>query len=85
MTYRVEFAPAAKRAFDQLDPAVRKRIAFRLVALEEQPLPPGAIKLAGKDSLYRIRVGDWRIVYEIDHGRVLVLVLKIGHRREVYR
>jgi len=85
MIYRVEFAPPARRAFDLLDPVARRRIALRLVGLEQQPLPSGVVKLAGGGDLYRIRVGDWRIIYEVHHRRLLVLVLKIGHRREVYR
>jgi mRNA interferase RelE/StbE len=85
MAYRVEVAPAAKRAIDGLDPAIRKRVLRALAGLERDPFPSGAIKLAGGDGFFRIRVGDWRIVYEIERNRLVVLVLKVGHRREVYR
>ena len=53
--------------------------------LASQPRPPGSEKLFGPEDLYRIRVGDYRIVYQIRDEELLVSVLKIGHRREVYR
>ena len=83
--YAVEFARPAERAFQRLDPAIRDRIIPRLRALAETPRPAGAIKLAGHEHTYRIRVGDRHIVYEIRDAVLIVLVLRIGHRREVYR
>ena len=53
--------------------------------LANDPRPPGCDKLAGVENLYRIRVGDYRVVYQIRDEMLLVLVVKIGHRREVYR
>ena len=57
----------------------------RIVALEVNPRPPGARKLRGESELWRVRVGDYRILYSIEEARLVVLVVKIGHRREVYR
>jgi mRNA interferase RelE/StbE len=63
---------------------LRARIADRLVGLSANPRPVGAIKLAGQDA-YRIRVGDHRIIYTIHDDRLIVLVVDVGHRRDVYR
>jgi mRNA interferase RelE/StbE len=84
MAYRVIVAPAADRVVAKLPEQTRRRIADRLVALANDPRPPGSIKLTGEDS-YRIRVGDYRIIYSIDEDRLIVLVIDAGHRRDVYR
>ena len=60
------------------------RILERIQALAEEPRPPGCVKLSGLDY-YRLRQGNYRIVYEIQPNRLIVVVIKIGHRREVYR
>ncbi len=83
--YRVELGRTAEREFLRLDKSIRERIAPRLRALEANPHPPGSLKLAGEENAYRIRVGDWRIIYEIRDKLLLVLVVRIAHRREVYR
>ena len=85
MTYRVEIRPAAVKALAALAKADQRRIARKIDGLAKDPRPPGVEKLAGVDGLYRVRSGDYRIVYEIQDERVLVLVVRIGHRREVYR
>jgi mRNA interferase RelE/StbE len=85
MAYRVELLPAVRREFRGLDSLTRERILRALIKLETQQRPPGAKKLAGREDLWRIRVGDYRVVYEI-HDRVLVvLIVRIAHRREAYR
>jgi len=53
--------------------------------LAENPRPNGSVKLAGPEPLYRIRVGDYRIIYDIRESELLILVVAIGHRREIYR
>ena len=58
---------------------------MRIDRLVENPRPVGAIKLAGEEGVYRLRSGDYRILYTLQDNLLLVLVLKIGHRREVYR
>ena len=85
MTYRVEVAPAAVRQLCTLDPVARRRIHAALELLGEQPRPSGTKKLVGGDSEWRVRTGDYRIVYEIHDDVLLVLVVAVGHRRDTYR
>jgi mRNA interferase RelE/StbE len=84
MNYTVELLPAAVRQLRRLPAAARARIVARVAELETDPRPPGVVKLA-HEELWRIRVGDYRIVYEIHDDRLLVLVVRIGHRKDVYR
>jgi mRNA interferase RelE/StbE len=83
--YSVEFVPSAARAFRALDRAVQQRLAKRIDALAHEPRPAGVEKLRRTKNRYRVRTGDYRIVYEVEDGLLLVLVVRIGHRREVYR
>ena len=83
--YRIELKPSAAKSLDRLPVDLQKRIVRALETLAANPHPPGVVKMAGDDNLWRLRVGDFRIVYEIHDDVLLVLVLRIGHRREVYR
>ena len=65
--------------------ADRARLIASIQALATQPKPMGAEKLSGQIDLYRIRVGNYRVVYEIDNGQIVVTVIKVGHRKEIYR
>ncbi len=85
MTYTILFKPSAKKAFDRLPLDVRRRIASKINGLAQNPFPPGIVKLAGEESAYRIRIGDYRVIYDVLKEKVVVLVLRIGHRGEVYR
>jgi len=85
MPYLVEFAVSALREFKRLERAVQRRIATHIDGLASNPFPAGAKKLRGSPDHYRIRVGDYRVIYRVDGKRVTVLILKIGHRRDVYR
>jgi len=86
MAYVVEFAPAARRQLRKLDRPVQKRILRRVERLENQPLPKTAEKLKGAaKQLYRVREGDYRIIYMIEDDHLIILVVRIGHRSEVYR
>ena len=85
MAYRVEFTSAARRQFKRLSPEVRKRLAPVIDHLADKPRAPGVAKMSGTEYCYRLRVGDYRIVYEVYDDRLLVLVIRVGHRREVYR
>jgi mRNA interferase RelE/StbE len=76
--------PEAARAFRRLHGSIKSRIATAIDGLEINPRPTGAAKLAGSDD-FRIRVGDYRIVYAVDDSRRIVIVARIAHRREVYR
>lgn len=82
--HEVRLHPEAARAFRRLRGAVRERIESAIDALAADPRPRGAAKLVGRDD-FRIRVGDYRIVYAVDDEQQLVLVARIAHRREVYR
>ena len=83
--YTVALAPRAVKELAAIDAVQRRRIARRIDALQENPRPPGAIRLAGHDDLWRLRVGDYRIIYAIDGGALVILVIRVGHQREIYR
>ena len=85
MSHRVEVAPAAARQFRKFDHAAKRRIQAAIELLAEQPRPSGAKKLVGGDGQWRVRTGDYRIVYEIHDEVLLVLVVAVGHRRDIYR
>jgi mRNA interferase RelE/StbE len=85
MIYRIEFAKPAAKQLKALSPQEQQRIKSKIDALESIPRPDGVVKLSGEDDLYRIRVGDYRIIYSIQDYQLLILVLKIGHRRDVYQ
>ena len=86
MPYSVRVAPAAARVIRKLDRPVQKRILQKLTELEREPRPNGVEKLSGgEETRYRVRVGDYRIIYRVDDRILTVLVVKVGHRSEVYR
>lgn len=86
MTYRIELKPSAVRDLKKLPRSVQLRVSSMIDALAADPRPPGTEKLAGgRKELYRARVGDYRILYEVRGKVLLVLVIRIRHRREVYR
>jgi mRNA interferase RelE/StbE len=85
VTYRIEVAPAAVRQLRKLDPPTRRRIQAAIELLTTEPRPPGAKKLVGGEGEWRVRTGDYRVVYEIRDDALVLLVLAVGHRREVYR
>ena len=84
MTYAVEVTPAAVRQLRKLDPPARRRVQAAIELLADDPRPPRARKLVGGAGEWRVRTGDFRIVYEIRDGQLLVLVVAVGHRRDVY-
>ncbi len=85
MAYEVRLKPSAERALRKLPREIQRRVARRLDSLEGDPRPPGCEKLAGADRLYRVRAGDYRVVYEVSDDVLVVLVVTIGHRSDVYR
>ena len=86
MSYTVLILPAARRALAALPKAERARVDEHIVALATNPRPVGAIPLKGEGrGLWRIRVGDYRILYQIRHRELEVVVVDIGHRRNIYR
>lgn len=86
MHYEIEFTRAAEKAFSSLPEKVQDRIDDVLDGLEAEPWPVGHKKLKGsKGDLYRVRVGDYRVVYQVEEDRLVVVLIRIGHRKEVYR
>lgn len=83
MTYRIELRPAAVRALKQIDHQDRDRLRGAIALLGEDPRPPGAKALRGRPGL-RVRVGDYRIIYTVDDDVLIVAVVTLGHRRDVY-
>jgi mRNA interferase RelE/StbE len=83
--YSIRFAESAARSLKKLPASPRGRIAAKIDALANNPYPPGTRKMTGEDHAYRIRVGDYRVVYDVFEDAIVVLVLRIGHRKDVYR
>jgi len=83
VSYRIELRPAAVRALKKLDPPVRRRIQGAITLLAEDPRPPAARALRGRPGL-RVRVGDYRILYTVEDDVLVVVVVTVGHRRDVY-
>ena len=85
MVYRIELSPSAARELRKLDPAARRRVQAVVELLADDPRPPSATRLVGGAGEWRVRTGDYRVVYAIEDDVLLVLVVRIGHRRDVYR
>lgn len=85
MPYSISYSRTAAKAFRRIHPQARERLKVAIENLAVEPRPKGCKRLSGGDGEYRIRVGDYRVVYDIDDGILLILVLRIAHRREVYR
>ena len=81
--YSIELRPAAVRALRKLDPSVRKRVQGAIALLARDPRPPAARALKGRPG-FRVRVGDYRIIYSIRDDVLLVVVVTLGHRRDAY-
>ncbi|WP_405917383.1 type II toxin-antitoxin system RelE/ParE family toxin [Streptomyces sp. NBC_00728] len=87
MKYAFRFTVTAQRQLRDLDRTSAMRILTALTRLGDDPYREDADikKLAGHEGLYRLRVGDFRVAYRIDNGRLIILVVKVGNRRDVYR
>lgn len=85
MTYTVLYRASVKRDIRQLDAGTIQRIDAAILALADNPRPPGCVKLSGKSGYWRIRIGAYRVVYEIQDQKLIVLVVSVAHRRDVYR
>jgi mRNA interferase RelE/StbE len=81
----VVFARSARKELQALAPAVAARILKRVEALASNPRPAGVVKLEGASDLWRIRVGEWRVVYRLSDAERLVDIVAVRHRREAYR
>jgi len=85
MRYRVTFDSQAFRALDKLPPDARQRVITRAEALADDPRPSGCKHLVGRPVRYRIRCGEYRLVYQVKDDVLLVLVLRVAHRKRVYK
>ncbi|MEO7195071.1 MAG: type II toxin-antitoxin system RelE/ParE family toxin [Pseudonocardiaceae bacterium] len=83
--YAVEFERSAKKNLDRLDSPIRARVLRKVATLADDPRPPGATRLVGADDLWRIRVGDYRVVYAIEDDQLIVIVVRVAGRGKVYR
>ncbi|SBW21034.1 hypothetical protein FDG2_1872 [Candidatus Protofrankia californiensis] len=83
--YKVEVSSHAARAFRKLPVPVQRRLTRAFLALEHTPRPVGSKALVGSPGHWRIRVGDYRVIYTVRDDVLLVLVVELGHRRDVYR
>jgi len=85
MAYRIFMTPEARRNMVTLPRDVVRRVDACIRALADKPRPPRTKKLKGGGDFWRVRVGDYRIIYQVEDDRLLIIVVRIAHRREVYR
>jgi mRNA interferase RelE/StbE len=85
MTYAIIVPKAVKKQLDALPDKVYERISIKIQQLTDNPRPDGVVKLKGSMDEYRIRVGDYRVRYEIDDQALIILLLQCRHRRDVYK
>ena len=84
MPFEVRLKRSAEKELSRLPSKLRERIERRLLLLEDSPFPSGAKRLQGNDR-FRLRVGDYRVLYEVNHALQVIEIVAIGHRRDVYR
>ncbi len=82
-SYKLEFANSVRKDFKNIQKKDAERILARIDSLTEDPRPAGCVKLTGEE-IYRIRVGSYRVLYKIEDAILLIVIIKIGHRRDVY-
>ncbi|WP_130472888.1 type II toxin-antitoxin system RelE family toxin [Candidatus Magnetaquicoccus inordinatus] len=85
MLYRIEVSPQAQRQLRRFSRSLQEQFGRAIDSLASNPRPSGCVRMEGQASTYRIREGDYRIVYQVRDNLLLILVLKVGNRREVYR
>ena len=83
--YRVVVARRAITSIARLPRQDQQRIRATIDLLADEPRPPGCVALAGEESVYRVRVGDYRILYEVIDAELVIQVVRVGHRRDIYR
>lgn len=85
MSYTVHVRTSAAKEIRSLPRPIQRRVGLAIDRLETTPRPPGAQALSGYENLYRLRIGEYRLVYEIRDREILIIVIRVRHRREVYR
>ena len=83
--YTVEISRRAIKSIAGLPLKEQRRVRAAMDLLADEPRPPGCVALAGEESVYRVRVGDFRILYEVIDARLVIQVIRVGYRRDVYR
>lgn len=83
--YEVEVSRTAEKQLRKLARDDQERVVGKILLLAEDPFPPGTRKLTGYDDVYRVRVGRYRILYSVSRHRLVIVILKIGHRKDAYR
>ncbi|MCD6384914.1 type II toxin-antitoxin system RelE/ParE family toxin [Candidatus Sumerlaeota bacterium] len=84
VSFKIIVQTSARRELRSLPPQVQKRIYFKIENLAKEPLPQGAKKIRGKKSVFRLRIGVYRIIYEIDFKNQIITIFRIRHRKDVY-
>jgi mRNA interferase RelE/StbE len=84
-SYEIEIGRTAEKQLKNLSERDQLRVVRAVLALAEEPHPRGTRKLSGYDDVFRIRVGRFRVLYSVAENRLVILILKIGHRKDVYR
>lgn len=85
MNYLIQVLPAAEKELKKLPAEVQRKLSKKIDGLAANPRPEGCEKIKGREHTYRVRVGDYRIIYEVYDKRLVVLIVDAGHRREIYR
>lgn len=84
-TYQIEWKKSAIRELKRIDRSVIPRIINAVEGLSSTPLPPGVVKLQGSQHTYRVRIGDYRVIYDLYESVLLIEVIRVRHRKEAYR
>jgi mRNA interferase RelE/StbE len=85
LRYKIEIKESALKSLVEMPARQQLRIKRKIDVLAENPCPPGHRKIKGEEHTYRIRVGDYRVVYRVFETTVVIMILRIGHRKDVYR
>lgn len=83
--YSVEISRTAEKQLKKLNRRDQRRVARAMLALADDPRPQGSRKLIGYDDVFRIRVGQYRVLYSVSDRKLIIIILKLGHRRDIYR
>ena len=83
--YEIEISRTAEKRLKQLPREDQERVVRAILALAKEPFPRGSRKLSGHDDVFRIRVGQYRVIYSVSGRKLIIIILKIGHRQDIYR
>ena len=83
--FSLEISRTAEKQLRKIPAEGQRRLARAMLALGDEPYPSGSRKLAGHDDVFRIRVGVYRVIYSVASQRLIIVILKVGHRKDIYR